>query len=50
MHASSLVEQGRAWLARALRMRNPKKTGIDLLAVRWVVFNEMPALRMPQGL
>ena len=50
MDASSLVEQGRAVLAREMRMRNPKKKGIDLSAVRSFVFNEVLALRNPQGL
>ena len=50
MDASSLVEQGWAVLTREMRMRIPKKKGIGLSAVRWVVFNELPALRTPQGL
>ena len=44
------VEQGRAMLAREIRVRNPKKKGIYLSAVRSFVFNEMLALRIQQGL
>ncbi|TDP61320.1 tRNA pseudouridine(13) synthase TruD [Roseateles toxinivorans] len=44
------VEQGRAMLAREIRVRNPKKKGIYLSAVRSFVFNEVLALRMRQGL
>ncbi len=44
------VEQGRAMLAREIRVRNPKKKGIYLSAVRSFVFNEVLALRMQQGL
>jgi tRNA pseudouridine13 synthase len=44
------VEQGRAMLAREVRVRNPKKKGIYLSAVRSFVFNEVLALRIQQGL
>ena len=44
------VEQGRAMLAREIRVRNPKKKGIYLSAVRSFVFNEVLALRIQQGL
>lgn len=44
------VEQGRAMLAREIRVRNPKKKGIYLSAVRSFVFNEVLALRIAQGL
>ncbi|WP_418320320.1 tRNA pseudouridine(13) synthase TruD [Piscinibacter sakaiensis] len=44
------VEQGRAMLAREIRVRNPRKKGIYLSAVRSFVFNEVLALRIRQGL
>ena len=44
------VEQGRAMLAREVRVRNPKMKGIYLSAVRSFVFNEVLALRIQQGL
>jgi tRNA pseudouridine13 synthase len=44
------VEQGRAMLAREIRVRNPKKKGIYLSAVRSFIFNEVLALRIQQGL
>jgi tRNA pseudouridine13 synthase len=44
------VEQGRAMLARETRVRNPKKKGLYLSAVRSFVFNEVLALRIEQGL
>ena len=44
------IEQGRAMLAREIRVRNPKKKGLYLSAVRSFVFNEVLALRMAQGL
>ncbi|GCL64684.1 tRNA pseudouridine(13) synthase TruD [Pseudaquabacterium pictum] len=44
------VEQGRAMLAREVRVRNPKKKGLYLSAVRSFVFNEVLALRIQQGL
>jgi len=44
------VTQGRAMLAREIRVRNPKKKGIYLSAVRSFVFNEVLALRIQQGL
>ena len=44
------VEQGRAMLAREIRVRNPKKKGIYLSAVRSFVFNEVLASRIQQGL
>ncbi len=44
------VEQGRAMLAREIRVRNPKKKGIYLSAVRSFVFNEVLAQRIHLGL
>ena len=44
------VEQGRAMLAREIRVRNPKKKGLFLSAVRSFVFNEVLGLRIAQGL
>ena len=44
------VEQGRAMLAREIRVRNPKKKGIYLSAVRSFVFNEVLAERIRRGL
>ena len=44
------VMQGRAMLAREIRVRNPKMKGIYLSAVRSFVFNEVLALRIQQGL
>ena len=44
------VEQGRAMLACEIRVRNPKKKGLYLSAVRSFVFNEVLALRIQQGL
>ncbi len=44
------VEQGRAMLARDIRVRSPKKKGLYLSAVRSFVFNEVLALRIQRGL
>ena len=49
-HDGGNVEQGRAMLAREIRVRNPKKKGIYLSAVRSFVFNEVLALRIRRGL
>ena len=49
-HDGGNVEQGRAMLAREIRVRHPKKKGIYLSAVRSFVFNEVLALRIRQGL
>jgi tRNA pseudouridine13 synthase len=49
-HDGGNVEQGRAMLAREIRVRNPKKKGIYLSAVRSFVFNEVLAQRIEQGL
>ncbi|UXH77804.1 tRNA pseudouridine(13) synthase TruD [Roseateles amylovorans] len=49
-HDGGNVEQGRAMLAREIRVRNPKKKGIYLSAVRSFVFNEVLGLRIQQGL
>ncbi|WP_457442162.1 tRNA pseudouridine(13) synthase TruD [Roseateles sp. P5_E4] len=49
-HDGGNVEQGRAMLAREIPVRNPKKKGIYLSAVRSFVFNEALALRIQQGL
>ena len=43
------VEQGRAMLAREIRVRHPKKKGLYLSAVRSFVFNELLAARIQQG-
>lgn len=44
------IEQGRAMLAREIRVRNPKQKGLYLSAVRSFVFNEVLATRIQQGL
>ena len=49
-HDGGNVEQGRAMLAREIRVRHPKKKGLYLSAVRSFVFNEVLALRIQQGL
>ena len=49
-HDGGNVEQGRAMLAREIRVRHPKKKGLYLSAVRSFVFNEVLALRIRQGL
>lgn len=49
-HGGGNVEQGRAMLAREIRVRNPKKKGLYLSAVRSFVFNEVLALRIGEGL
>jgi tRNA pseudouridine13 synthase len=49
-HGGGNVEQGRAMLAREIRVRNPKKKGLYLSAVRSFVFNEVLALRIRKGL
>jgi tRNA pseudouridine13 synthase len=49
-HGGGNVEQGRAMLAREIRVRNPKMKGIYLSAVRSFVFNEVLALRIQNGL
>lgn len=49
-HDGGNVEQGRLMLAREIRVRNPKKKGIYLSAVRSFVFNEVLAARIQQGL
>jgi tRNA pseudouridine13 synthase len=49
-HDGGNVQQGLAMLAREIRVRNPKKKGIYLSAVRSFVFNEVLALRIQQGL
>ncbi len=49
-HDGGNVEQGRAMLAREIRVRNPKKKSIYLSAVRSFVFNELLAQRIQQGL
>ena len=49
-HGGGNVEQGRAMLAREIRVRNPTKKGLYLSAVRSFVFNEVLALRIQQGL
>ena len=49
-HGGGNVEQGRAMLAREIRVRNPKNKSIYLSAVRSFVFNEVLALRIQQGL
>ena len=49
-HDGGNVMQGLAMLAREIRVRNPKKKGIYLSAVRSFVFNEVLALRIQRGL
>jgi tRNA pseudouridine13 synthase len=49
-HGGGNVTQGLAMLARQIRVRNPKKKGIYLSAVRSFVFNEVLALRIQNGL
>jgi len=49
-HDGGNVTQGLAMLAREIRVRNPKKKGIYLSAVRSFVFNEVLALRIQRGL
>jgi tRNA pseudouridine13 synthase len=49
-HDGGNVMQGLAMLMREIRVRNPKKKGIYLSAVRSFVFNEVLALRIQQGL
>ncbi len=49
-HDGGNVEQGRALLAREIRVRDPKRKGLYLSAVRSFVFNEVLALRIQQGL
>src|ERR1700710_1538247 len=49
-HDGGNVMQGRAMLAREIRVRNPTKKGIYLSAARSFVFNEVLALRIQQGL
>ena len=49
-HNGGNVEQGRAMLAREIRVRNPKTKGIYLSALRSFVFNEVLAQRIQQGL
>jgi len=49
-HDGGNVMRGLAMLAREIRVRNPKKKGIYLSAVRSFVFNEVLALRIQQGL
>jgi tRNA pseudouridine13 synthase len=49
-HGGGNVERGRAMLAREIRVRDPKKKGLYLSAVRSFVFNEVLALRIAKGL
>jgi tRNA pseudouridine13 synthase len=49
-HDGGNVTQGLAMLAREIRVRNPKKKGLYLSAVRSFVFNEVLALRIQRGL
>jgi tRNA pseudouridine13 synthase len=49
-HGGANVERGRAMLAREIRVRDPRKKGLYLSAVRSFVFNEVLALRIRQGL
>ena len=44
------VELGRAMLAREIRVRHPQKQGLYLSAVRSLIFNEVLAQRIAQGL
>ncbi|MDN3922715.1 tRNA pseudouridine(13) synthase TruD [Roseateles violae] len=49
-HDGGNVQQGLAMLAREIRVRNPKKKGLYLSALRSFLFNEVLALRIQQGL
>jgi tRNA pseudouridine13 synthase len=49
-HGGGNVERGRAMLAREIRVRDPKRKGLYLSAVRAFVFNEVLAQRIRQGL
>jgi len=49
-HGGGNVEQGRALLAREIRVRDAKKKGLYLSAVRSFVFNEVLAQRIRKGL
>lgn len=49
-HDSGNVEQGRLMLSREIRVRQQKKKGIYLSAVRSFIFNEILAERIKQGL
>ena len=49
-HGGGDVEQGRAMLAREIRVRTPKKKGLYLSALRSFVFNEVLALRIERRL
>ncbi len=49
-HDGGNIEQGRAMLAREIRVRNPKTKGLYLSAVRSFVFNEVLAHRIQRGL
>jgi len=49
-HGGGNVEQGRVMLAREIRVRDPKRKGLYLSAVRSFVFNEVLAQRIRQGL
>lgn len=49
-HDGGNVAQGRAMLAREIRVRSPRLKGLVLSAVRSFVFNEVLALRIEQGL
>jgi len=49
-YAGGNVEQGRAMLAREIRVRDVKKKGLYLSAVRSFVFNEVLAMRIRKGL
>ena len=49
-HDGGNVEKGRAMLAREIRVRNPGMKGLYLSAVRSLLFNEVLARRIRQGL
>ena len=49
-HDGGNIEMGRAMLAREKRVRNPKKKGLYLSALRSFIFNEVLAERIAQGL
>lgn len=49
-HDGGNIEQGRAMLAREIRVRNPGKKSIYLSAVRSLIFNEVLAERINRGL
>lgn len=48
-HDGGNIEQGRAMLAREIRVKNPTKKSLYLSAARSLIFNEVLALRIREG-